>query len=296
MMNTPPEPVGPVTPPNSSGCVDAIAVEPVELGVAKARSALRSASERDPMQIENFRGEVFVGNTRGMKYAEKMAESKALESRLSNVEESLKSLQESHQSLQESQQSFQESHQSLQESHQSLQESHQSERARLLERISNLESNNAAFTGIRNRFLSVFKRTKYGEGALNGADEKWISAGNNEAHGGNAKFDSTLYTTERKDYNVYKTLYGIHPSIVNSLDDESMIGLLDKHATDTSSKCKRVTDVYEQRFQDFIQAWDRSGNAAVKLNEPNSDLTRAYYNFFACAKTEVIKIQPDDKS
>jgi hypothetical protein len=53
------------------------------------------------MQIENFRGEVFVGNTRGMKYAEKMAESKALESRLSNLEESHKSLQESHQSLQD---------------------------------------------------------------------------------------------------------------------------------------------------------------------------------------------------
>ena len=193
-IETPPEPVGPVSPPNSSEWVDAIAVEPIELGdeeemVAKARSALRSASERDPMQIENFRGEIFVGNTRGMKYAEKMAESKALESRLSNLEES----------------------------HQSLQDRFVEEQARLLKRINNLESNNTTFLAIRNRFLSVFKRTKYGEGALNGTDEKWISGGNNVAHGGNAKFDSTLYTTERKDYNVYKTLYGIHPSIVNSL-------------------------------------------------------------------------------
>ena len=38
-----------------------------------------------------------------------------------------------------------------------------------------------------------------------------------EAHGGNAKFDSTLYITERDDFGLYKTLYGLHPSIVNSL-------------------------------------------------------------------------------
>jgi hypothetical protein len=87
----------------------------------------------------------------------------------------------------------------------------------LLDRISTLESSNTTFIGVRHRFLSVFKWTKFGEDALNNADTKWITAGNEEAHGGNVKFDSALYTTQRKDYNVYKALYGVYPAIVNSL-------------------------------------------------------------------------------
>jgi hypothetical protein len=81
------------------------------------------------------------------------------------------------------------------------------------------------------------------------------------------------------------------------VDDKLAIRLLDRHATDTSSKCKKATDVYKQRFQDFLLAWDRSENCVVKLNEPaaDSDLTKAYNNF-ACIKTEVIEIQPDDES
>ena len=73
----------------------AIAVKSIELGdhMIATRSASRSASERDPMQTENFRGEIFVGITRGMKYAEKMAnESKSLESRLSALKESYQNL------------------------------------------------------------------------------------------------------------------------------------------------------------------------------------------------------------
>ena len=80
-----------------------------------------------------------------------------------------------------------------------------------------------------------------------------------------------------------------------TVDDKLTIRLLDRHATDTSSKCKKVTDVYKQRFQDFVGAWYRSENCVVKLNEPDSDLTKAYNNFFACVKTEVIEIQPDDE-
>jgi hypothetical protein len=144
------------------------------------------------MQVENFRGEIFVTNASGSKYAERMAESKALEGMLMT-------LQESHRSLES---------QFLR----SLDEI-----GSLKVRIRALESSSVSFKNIRHRFLSVFKKKKYGEGILTNSDTKWISAGNDDAHDGNAKYDAVLYTSERKDYNVFKTLYGIHPAIANSL-------------------------------------------------------------------------------
>jgi hypothetical protein len=80
--------------------------------------------------------------------------------------------------------------------------------------------------------------------------------------------------------------------ILIDINDDLIIGLLERHATDCSSKYRRVTDIYEEKFQAFINAWDKGGNSPVDLNE-NSDLTRAYHDFFACRKKEVIKISDD---
>jgi hypothetical protein len=51
---------------------------------------------------------------------------------------------------------------------------------------------------------------------LDAYDEACIAAGNATAHGGNAKYDAKLYNDGRKNYNVYTTIYGLHPAIVST--------------------------------------------------------------------------------
>ena len=133
-------------------------------------------------------GGIFVTNASGSKYAERMAE-KALEAMFMTLQESHKSLESKFlHSLDEI--------------------------GSLKVRIRTLESSSVSFKNIRHRFLSVFKKKKYGEGILTNSDKKWISAGNDDAH--NGKYDAVLYISERKDNNVFETLYDIHPAIANS--------------------------------------------------------------------------------
>ncbi|KAN0068084.1 hypothetical protein V8E54_013654 [Elaphomyces granulatus] len=100
---------------------------------------------------------------------------------------------------------------------------------------------------------------------LDAYDEACIAAGNATAHGGNAKYDAKLYNDGRKNYNVYTTIYGLHPAIVSTLHDETTIQVLDQYASDKSSK--EVTDAYEQAFQAFLRALAENDNAPVPLNE-----------------------------
>ena len=52
---------------------------------------------------------------------------------------------------------------------------------------------------------------------LTALDHSFIDAGNFDAHGGNARFDATLYFPdgERTDTTVFQTLYGVDPGVIS---------------------------------------------------------------------------------
>ena len=85
------------------------------------------------------------------------------------------------------------------------------------ERITDLESSTVPVTDIRNRFLSVYKQDKIGREFLN---RDFIEQGNQTAHGGNARVDSSLYHSQpgkppiRTDIETFVKLYGVHPGVI----------------------------------------------------------------------------------
>ena len=135
-------------------------------------------------------GKVFVGNEEGLRYAERRMQTETVEQQLSSLQQRVSTLE--------------------------------TDKYRLLDRIDVLddrigvlEEGSTAMRGMRDRFLSTYKRDKLLK-QLNDYDLDCISAGNRTAHGGNAKYDATLYDSGRTDYSVYKELYGLHPAIVST--------------------------------------------------------------------------------
>jgi hypothetical protein len=62
----------------------AIIAKPIKLQgddemISEARLVLQNASQQDRLQSENFRGNVFVGNEGGLRYAEKRVQADSME-------------------------------------------------------------------------------------------------------------------------------------------------------------------------------------------------------------------------
>jgi hypothetical protein len=155
--------------------------------ISEARLVLQNASQQDPIQSENFRGKVFVKNEEGLRYAEGRLQTETMQQQLSSVQQRLSSIQQQM----------------------------KTERVSLLNRIDNLEEGSTTLRAMRDRFLSIYKRDKLLR-PLNDYDCDCISAGHVIAHGGNAKYDATLYDSGRTDYSVYIELYGLHPTVVST--------------------------------------------------------------------------------
>lgn len=201
-------------------------------------------------------GKVFVGNEEGLRY--KM-QTETVEQQLSSLQQRVSTLE--------------------------------TDKYRLLDRIDVLEEGSTTMREMRDRFLSTYKRDKLLK-QLNDYDLDCISAGNRTAHGGNAKYDATLYSSGRTDYSVYIDLYGLHPAVVSTIRDKATIQVLDQNATDTSSKYKEVTEAYKQTFQDFLRALEENENTPIPFDEPLSKLTQCYWKFCDRVKTDVIDIDP----
>ena len=58
--------------------------------ISEARLVLQNASQQDPIQSENFRGKVFVGNEEGLRYVERRVQ---IEQQLSLVQQRLSTLE-----------------------------------------------------------------------------------------------------------------------------------------------------------------------------------------------------------
>jgi len=75
-----------------------------------------------------------------------------------------------------------------------------------------------SYKGVRNRFISTYKRDVLKRAT--DADRLIIASGSASAHGGDAAADALLYTQGlRKDYHIYRKLYGIDPGVVGSISE-----------------------------------------------------------------------------
>ncbi|KUL91704.1 hypothetical protein ZTR_01428 [Talaromyces verruculosus] len=171
-----------------------------------------------------------------------------------------------------------------------------------------LERATAGFRDFRNRFISTYKRDVLNQ--IEDSDRNFIKLGNVVVHTGNVKRDAELYNglNARRDILVFRELYGILPAIaINigkplalpsalylwkvsnlTIDYRPTISVLNQYATIVSDLQLTTTQVFCDRFRDFIAALDERGYTGDYL-ELNEAPTNEYWAFWKAVKTEVIK-------
>lgn len=180
--------------------------------------------------------------------------------------------------------------------------------AQLNVKTNELEKVTAGFRDFRNRFISTYKRDVLNQ--IEDSDRHFIKLGNVVAHAGNVKRDAELYSglNARRDILVFRKLYGILPAnaitigkppalpvalylwkIANStIDYIPTISVLDKHATIVSDLQFTTTEVFRDRFRDFIAALNERGYTGNYL-EMNEAPTKEYWAFWKAVETEVLR-------
>jgi flagellar biosynthesis/type III secretory pathway protein FliH len=68
------------------------------------------------------------------------------------------------------------------------------------------------------------------------------------------------------------------------------IAVLNKHATIAASKYEVATEEFYNRFKTFVKLFRKSGYDEGYLEGDETDVTRAYWSFIDCIKTEVTRI------
>ena len=180
---------GLVSPAESQGdsVCDAVLITRSEIGEEEqmkrdAKHSLEQALNEEEFYVEEVRNHLFVGNRRGLNLAALSTQVRALQDEVATQKKEITS--------------------------------HKIKIDSLEDRVSGLTTSLVAYKLLRNRFISTFKRDKLA-GATE-ADRRIIAEGNGWAHGGDAIADAELYQglAGRRDYNAFKKLYGMHPSIV----------------------------------------------------------------------------------
>ena len=143
--------------------------------------------EEGSIEVANVRGEVAVGNRRGLDLAGHSERLRILEDELALLKTEVKSLKEA----------------------KSLSEK---DNLKLFDQMAILKESCQEYRKIRNRFISVFARDVLN--VRTPANKKIIDEGNLKAHGGDISTDALLYEgrEKREDSGVFKTLYGINYS------------------------------------------------------------------------------------
>ncbi|KAA8893538.1 hypothetical protein FN846DRAFT_751931, partial [Sphaerosporella brunnea] len=153
--------------------------------------------------------------------------------------------------------------------------------ASLEDRVSDLTSSLDAYKLLRNRFISTFKRDKLASATE--ADTRIIAAGNTWAHGGDAVVDALLYTGTggRRDVTAFEKLYGMSPGAVQMIKHKETIDVLNTHAGVIASKHKTGSDKFYTLFAEFVKLFKESGDGLEEgyLDGYPTDVTRAYWAF-----------------
>lgn len=159
----------------------------------KAKKAFRLIlREEDSIEVANVRGQVAVGNRRGLDLAGHSERLRILEERDAQKTNQIASLNEKVKSLEESN---------------ALSEKYN---LKIHDQMAILKESCQDYKRIRNRFISVFARDVLD--VWTPANKKIIDDGNRKAHDGDISTDALLYQgrEKREDGWVFEELYGIH--------------------------------------------------------------------------------------
>ncbi|KAA8893635.1 hypothetical protein FN846DRAFT_923541 [Sphaerosporella brunnea] len=250
---------------------DAILVTRSELGEEEemkqdAKDAPGQALQEEELHVEDVRGELFVGNRRGLSFANYKVDQADLRARVDAQDKKIASQDIKIGSLED--------------------------------RVGSLTSSLDAYKLLRHRFISAFKRDKLASATE--ADKRIIGAGNAWARGGDAVVDALLYTGTggRTDVKAFQKLYGMSPGDVQMLKHKETINVLNTHAGVVASKHKTGSDKFYKLFAEFVNLFKESGEGYEEgyLNGNPTDVTHAYWAFVNCIKDEVTRVEAAEAS
>ncbi|KAE8156794.1 hypothetical protein BDV40DRAFT_309309 [Aspergillus tamarii] len=249
-----------------------IASEP-EMKVS-AKRALSECLESDELYSEVVHDDMWTGNSAGLRIARDNSQLRVFQTQLESLQAELKV-----------------NRKEISDLHNALNEVGQRDYARYI----------VGFSQIRSRFISTFRRDILKNPSKE--DKELIGKGNIVAHEGNFRADAELYecgrfvagnatqVLPRNDKDVFKLLYGVTPSFAQIINYTPTILVLDKHATIVSSLNMQTTDIFKQRFEEFIRCLMASDFASNYLDSDSPDhreLRLAYRRFWDAIRTEVI--------
>ncbi|CUS06960.1 unnamed protein product [Tuber aestivum] len=220
----------------------------------EAKEAFEKELQKEELEVDRVRGEVCVGNRRGLNLAGMKAKLDMHESKIDLLETRTKDLE--------------------------------SEAKELRARVTTLSLAAQDYKQVRRRFISTFKRVKLPD-QMEESDYDIIRDGNSIAHGGDAAVDALLYEGigGRKDIYAFQQLYGLHPSDVRRITHHETLSVLDIHAGVRADERKTGTDEFYQKFADFILAFQKSNlNTDFLIGESANPTRAAYGALLKCQK------------
>jgi len=232
-----------------------------------ARRALEQALEEETLSVEELGGELFVGNRRGLDFADRLSVLERQVGRIPSLEAKIAS-------------------------HETEIDTNKQRISSLEDRVGGLTSSLSAYKLLRNRFISTYKRDKLATDTA--ADRKIIASGNGWAHGGDAVVDAQLYegVGGRQDFVSFRKLYGFPPQIVQKISHQPTIDIMNAHAKIAASNVKAGSEEFYKRFASFVKLFEESGEGYEEgyLVGSPTDVTAAYWAVWRCLKDEVTTI------
>ncbi|KAG0641276.1 hypothetical protein HOY80DRAFT_902576 [Tuber brumale] len=212
----------------------------------EAKEAFEKELEKEELEVDHVRGEVYFGNRRGLDLSSMKAKLDSHERKVSLLETQAKGLENDAKDL----------------------------RAR----VATLSLATQDYKLVRHRFISTFKRIKLPD-QMEAWDYAIIQDGNLIAHGGDAAVDALLYEgiSGRKDIYAFQQLYGLHPSDVRMITHQETLMILDIHGEVRAHDQKTGTDEFYQKFAAFILAFQKSNLNTDYLIGESANATRAAY-------------------
>ncbi|RPA97468.1 hypothetical protein L873DRAFT_1836374 [Choiromyces venosus 120613-1] len=237
---------------------------------SEAKISLSRALEEDQLYIEPVNSDLFVANSRGLRFAGLPARVSTQENKISSLNDELAKLK--------------------------------AESASLQGRVTSLPGSLHAYRLLRNRFISTYKRDKLASATQ--ADRRIIGDGNAWAHGGDALVDAMLYTARDdpqyfvmlRDFSVFETLYAFHPQTVLRMRHQETIDVLNTHAGVLASNNETGSHRFYSLFAQFVRLFKQSGKGYDEgyLDGISTDVTNAYLAFVNCINTEVRRVEVSD--
>ncbi|PYH74382.1 uncharacterized protein BO88DRAFT_430958 [Aspergillus vadensis CBS 113365] len=232
--------------------------------VAATKRSLSEFLEGDELFVEAERDEMITGNHAGVKLALQNTEIPVIHSKLDQLRKDVEKLGAelagTKQELAGIEQRLAGTEQKLSESQHASDQFGQQARAQF-----------------SNGFIDVMNDTAV-------ETQRLIHIGNVRAHGGHFKADAYFYEEDSRYLNeggkvhppcngrdTFVLLYGVDPSLAKKIDYIPTINVLERHATVKASEKRIGIDLFEERFNKFLDALVSAGYAGDYLDLMQAD-------------------------